>query len=183
MRFELWERRGKVFFIQYSIVPKINNWTDPEVAYLAGFIDGDGSIFAQIAERKDYVLGFQIRYSITILQKHSRKFFLDQLEKELGCGTVRNRDNEQKMSELAIVGWQTIEPILRRLQPFLRLKRAQANLLLELIEQRAGAVKNPVRFLELCEKVDRFGELNDSRNRIITSKVVRDRLLELGLLE
>jgi hypothetical protein len=34
------------------------------IAYIAGFLDGDGSIFFQIIPRKDYKLKFQIRSSI-----------------------------------------------------------------------------------------------------------------------
>ena len=43
-----------------------------ERAYIAGFLDGDGSINAQIVQRKDYALRFQIRISITFFQKTSR---------------------------------------------------------------------------------------------------------------
>ena len=42
---------------------------DPTVlAYIAGFLDGDGSIFFQITRRKDYVFGYlDIRYVATWL--------------------------------------------------------------------------------------------------------------------
>jgi len=40
--------------------------------YLGGFLDGDGSIFAQIVRRKDYRMGFEIRCSVGFYQKSSR---------------------------------------------------------------------------------------------------------------
>ncbi len=38
--------------------------SDEDKAYIAGFLDGDGSIMAQLVFRKDYRLGYQIRVSI-----------------------------------------------------------------------------------------------------------------------
>lgn len=40
--------------------------------YLAGFIDGDGSLLAQIVHRKDYKHEFQIRISVCFYQ-HKKK--------------------------------------------------------------------------------------------------------------
>jgi len=40
------------------------------IAYIAGFLDGDGSIFFQIVKRKDYRIGFQIRSTIAFYQKN-----------------------------------------------------------------------------------------------------------------
>jgi hypothetical protein len=40
--------------------------------YLAGFIDGDGSLLAQIVYRKDYKHKFQIKVSVCFYQ-HKRR--------------------------------------------------------------------------------------------------------------
>ena len=40
--------------------------------YLAGFIDGDGCILAQIIRREDTRFKFGIRMSVTVYQKSSR---------------------------------------------------------------------------------------------------------------
>ena len=38
---------------------------DPTIlAYIAGFLDGDGSIFFRLIRKKDYCLGFQVRTSV-----------------------------------------------------------------------------------------------------------------------
>jgi hypothetical protein len=43
---------------------------DPTVlAYIAGFLDGDGSIFFQLIRKPDYRFGFQIRPSVAFYQK------------------------------------------------------------------------------------------------------------------
>ncbi len=48
---------------------------------LAGFLDGDGCINAQIIKRSGYRLGFQIRVSITFFQSTKRHWFLMELDK------------------------------------------------------------------------------------------------------
>jgi intein-encoded DNA endonuclease-like protein len=53
-----WQYRGKMRFMESTTL-----------AYIAGFLDGDGSIFFQIVPRKDYKRKFQIRSSIAFYQK------------------------------------------------------------------------------------------------------------------
>ena len=45
-------------------------------AYIAGFLDGDGCINAQIVKRPDYKLHFQIRVTLTFFQKTKRHWIL-----------------------------------------------------------------------------------------------------------
>ena len=46
--------------------------TIEQKAYIAGFLDGDGCINAQIVKRPDYKLQFQIRVTLTFFQKTKR---------------------------------------------------------------------------------------------------------------
>jgi len=46
--------------------------SEKEKSYIAGFLDGDGCVNAQIVRREDYRLRFQIRVSITFFQKTKR---------------------------------------------------------------------------------------------------------------
>jgi intein-encoded DNA endonuclease-like protein len=48
---------------------------DEEKAYIAGFLDGDGSIMAQLVSRKDYRLRYQIRVSVVFYQKYDAPGF------------------------------------------------------------------------------------------------------------
>ena len=43
-----------------------------ELAYLAGFVDGDGCINAQIVRKPGYKLKFQIRVTLSFYQKTTR---------------------------------------------------------------------------------------------------------------
>jgi hypothetical protein len=53
-------------------INKLKRLTPMELSYIAGFLDGDGSIYAQIVKRADYRLRFQIRVSIGFYQKTTR---------------------------------------------------------------------------------------------------------------
>jgi hypothetical protein len=150
-----------------------------ESAYFAGFLDGNGSIIAQIVPKEDYVLKFQIRLSISFIQKTKRKHFLHLLNKKLGKkGIVRDRNDN--VSELNFVGKEKIQEILERLQPYLTIKRKQCNLVLKIIEQ-FHLTKGPrEEFVKLCDLVDQVAALNDSKNRKTTASVVRQRFLDLN---
>ena len=46
------------------------------------------------SNKKDYVLKFQIRVTITFFQKTKRIHILDQIEELLGCGARRSKDSD-----------------------------------------------------------------------------------------
>lgn len=149
--------------------------TATDLAYLAGFVDGDGCINAQIVRRKDYVLKFQIRVSVTLFQKTSRHWFLLQIEKSVGFGKPRKRPDG--ISEYTVVGSSSVKHLLTALLPFLRLKKKQAQFVLQIIDT-LSKTQDPQAFVKLCEMVDTIADLNDSKKRTIRASVVRS---ELGL--
>ncbi len=152
----------------------IQQLTREERFYIAGFLDGDGCINAQIIQRKDYVLKYQIRVSITFFQKTKRLNFLQWLQKKIGCGTIRSKTDG--VSEYTIVGLTDVCDVLKTLEPILRLKREQAKLVLKICNNLPLVENNPHKFYNLCELVDTFGLLNDSKKRKITALVVQQNL-------
>ena len=145
-------------------------------AYLAGFVDGDGCINAQIVKRADYRLKFQIRCSVTFYQKTKRIHILEWVQKQIG-GTLRRRPD--KMSELAVVGPAKVLALLDLIGPYVRIKQPQVKLVRYILQHQSKS-GDPQAFLTLCEKVDQFTQLNDSKNREITSQVVRSVLGDMS---
>nr|YP_635855.1 putative site-specific DNA endonuclease [Oltmannsiellopsis viridis]YP_635907.1 putative site-specific DNA endonuclease [Oltmannsiellopsis viridis]ABB81975.1 putative site-specific DNA endonuclease [Oltmannsiellopsis viridis]ABB82016.1 putative site-specific DNA endonuclease [Oltmannsiellopsis viridis] len=151
------------------------NLTEQEKIYLGGFVDGDGCINAQIVRRKDYLLKFQIRVTVSFYQKTKRHWFIKWVHKKLKYGSIRKRNDG--MSEYNIVGNHAVKKVVNELQPYIRIKQPQVRLVLEIIEKLPEA-KDPLTFVALCERVDLFERLNDSKKRVITSETVRS---ELGI--
>lgn len=143
--------------------------TDTERAYIAGFLDGDGSIILQIVRRKDYVLGFQIRASICFYQKVSGIAVLDWIKRRLERGSIRLRGD---MADYTIVGLAAVKTILGELQPFLVLKRGHVEAAAEAI-QLASTVSTHEQLLRVAVLVDQFSKRNYSKHRSITAATVR----------
>jgi len=76
---------------------------DTTLAYIAGFLDGDGSVMFQLKPRFDYAYGFQIKVTLAFYQKSSNRSVLEWLYENLKVGAVRDRNDG--MSEYDIEGF------------------------------------------------------------------------------
>lgn len=152
-----------------------------QASYLAGFIDADGSLMAQIVSRKDYFLQFQIRVSVTCIQKMSRIHHLEKFHSEIGIGTIRNRGDG--IGEFAIIGHKNVSAFLKQIVPYLRMKKKQANLIIRICEQLDLTKKDPQKFLELCVLSDQVAALNDSSKRSNSAQMVEMVFLDLGFIK
>ena len=153
-----------------------------ELAYISGFLDGDGCITVQLVSRKDYLLGYQIRTSIIFYQSKKYVKYLSQLKNLFNTGYVRNR--KDGISEYNIVGHSAVKNVLEVLLPYIRIKNNQALLALDIINsiQSYGGKLQPTDLVNLAKKVDKFSELNYSKKRSITSETVIKFLQEKQLL-
>ena len=151
-------------------------------ASIAGFLDADGCINAQIVQRTEYRLKFQIRVSITFFQSTKRHWFLLQLHQKLKKGSLMTtmttllEKRNDGMSELSIVGSASVFTLLTHLMPYLKLKKKQAELVLQIVS-KLSRQQDKHDFLLLCELADQVGLLNDSKRRTITCTLVRETLL------
>ena len=148
--------------------------TKEELAYISGFLDGDGCIMLQLVYRHDYVLGYQIRASIVFYQKTQYKDFLVWLKKKLKFGYIRERNDG--MCEYTIVGTNSVTYVLTLLKPYLKLKKKQLKLALSVLSRMPGRGRDikPKLLLSLAKEVDKFVDLNYSKRRTNTSKKVEE---------
>lgn len=154
---------------------KIELLSTEDRAYIAGFLDGDGSVFLQLVQRADYKLKFQIKTTVNFTQKSSRVWFLEYLLKKVGCGIVRDR--KDGCWEYAISQNNEVKSLLEALAPHLVVKNKQARLALRVI---GSLSKNQSieSFLNSVELVEQVAALNDSTNRTITIETVREVLIK-----
>jgi len=150
-------------------IPREEFMKHATLSYIAGFLDGDGCINAQIVTRADYVLGFQVRVSVSFAQKTKRHWYLLWLKKQLPGGVLRRR--KDGMSDYTFTGAAQVKTLLRALRPQLIIKRRQALVVLRIIED-LPTTKDPAAFLAVCEMVDHLADLNDSKKRVITRAYV-----------
>lgn len=151
-----------------------------DLLYLAGLIDGDGSIIAQIVRRPDYAFRFQIRLTVQISQRKKRRHHLNDICRMIGYGSVRDRGD---MSDYVLTETRLVDHLLKQLAPFLRIKKKQANLVLKIIEQLPSSKNAALSFVDLCRLADQVAELNDSKKREISAELVENELKSLKVIE
>ena len=101
------------------------------LAYIAGFLDGDGSIMLQLHRRKAGKEAFRVKTVICFYQDSRHLDKIEWIKKVLGCGYVYTRRDH--ISELRIEGFQRVFEVLLSLKPYLRFKKKQADLMLKII--------------------------------------------------
>jgi hypothetical protein len=94
----------------------------------------------------------------------------------VGAGYIRDRG---LISDFVLVEPANVGKLLQQLQPFLRLKQKQADLVLKIIEQPPPPRDSQDSFLKLCRLVDQVAELNDTKKRKHTADSVSAMLKEL----
>ncbi len=150
-----------------------------EKAYIAGFLDGDGSIHIRLKPNKTYRFGFQIAPSIVFYQSSKESFILDYFKKILGVGYIRER--KDGIHEYIIGDSESMLYFINNIFPYLKIKRRQAELFKKIISARKS-IKNAKDFYSVAKKIDLFEELNYSKNRKNNSDKVKEHLLQNGLL-
>ena len=148
-------------------------------AYIAGFLDGDGSLMLQLKKRKDGILKFRFMATICFYQDTRHEKTLYWIRGVLGIGYVSRRNDG--MTELRINGFKQVRDILIKLNPFIRFKKLQSNALLKACE-----ILSETKFKMLTEQ--KLKNLVDcvlvihSENYVTKKKKTRKELLQiLGL--
>ena len=95
-----------------------------DLAYIAGFLDGDGSLMLQIKKRKDGALKRRFMSTICFYQDTRHEKPLKWIREVLGIGYISRRNDG--MSELRINGYAQVRDILSLLMPYIRFKKLQA---------------------------------------------------------
>ena len=94
------------------------------LAYIAGFLDGDGSLMLQIKKRKDGRLKRRFMCTVCFYQDSRHEKSLYWIKKVLGIGYISKRNDG--MTELRINGFKQVKNILQKLRPFIKFKKDQA---------------------------------------------------------
>ena len=100
-----------------------------DLAYIAGFLDGDGSLMLQIKKRSDTKRGIRFMATICFYQDTRHENPLLWIRKLFGVGYISQR--KDGITELRINGYRQVHNILSDLKPFIRFKKIQAEAMLK----------------------------------------------------
>ena len=147
-----------------------------ELAYIAGFLDGDGSLMLQIKKRKDGKIGIRFMPVICFYQDTRHEKSLYWIREVFKIGYISRRNDG--MTELRINGYKQIEEILKKLMPYIRFKKFQSVAL-----RSACKILSTTKFKKLTRK--QFIQIVDfilviqSENYVTKKKKTRSELLTL----
>ena len=102
-----------------------------DLAYIAGFLDGDGSLMLQLKKRKDGKSKARFMATICFYQDTRHYIDLSWIKSIFNIGYLSHR--KDGMSELRINGFKQVKSILTALQPYVRFKKLQLLNLLEAV--------------------------------------------------
>ena len=148
-------------------------------AYIAGFLDGDGSVYVKLTKNKNYRYRYQVSSYIAFYQSQVNEIFLRDLKIQIGCGYLRKRNDG--ISELIIGDEKSQLAIIQSVLPFSKLKQKQLELMKEILEKKKK-VKSAKDFLKLCYLIDRYKKLNYSKKRKQITTEVKKILQKEGLI-
>jgi hypothetical protein len=151
-----------------------------DASYLAGFLDGDGSIHFQLVRQKEYRFGYYIRASLSFSQHTSARHGLEQLQVLVGGGYLRDRGTG--MSDLVVTSRPLLMDLLRAVEPYVIFKREHVRRALWLLPQLEPRRLNVQEFLRVAREVDAFATLNYSKTKRISAVDVEQHLRSMGVL-
>ena len=120
-----------------------------DLAYISGFLDGDGSIIVQIKKAKDRKRGWRLMFTICFYQdsRHEKPLFW--IQKKLGIGYISRRNDG--MTELRINGYRKTKEILEALYPYVKFKKRQTKYVLKILR-----ILEPYKGLSKLKKSERI---------------------------
>ena len=154
--------------------------TEKEKAYIAGFLDGDGSIMLQLKPRKVVNYGFRVRTIICFYQDSRHKKGLIWIRKKLGIGYLSQR--KDGITEFRIEGHRAVKSILKKLQPFIIFKEKQAEIMLKALSIM-DKNPTPLEILKICRLSDEISSINYATTRKkYNYDFVKKSFIEKGLI-
>src|SRR3989344_8397918 len=96
-------------------------------AYLAGFLDGDGSIYAQLKPNKTYRYGYQVAVYAVLFQSQKDQAQFERICSLIGLGYLRVR--KDGILDYIIGKIDGLREFLKIIKPFVILKKRQVALM------------------------------------------------------
>ena len=130
------------------------------LAYIAGFLDGDGCIKVTIAKRDYAKFGYYFRVIVSFAQHIRDRRVLVWIKSKLKVGSISDYDLPGKqVSEYVIQDRKFNFRLLFNLRPFVVVKKRQLELASEILSLK-DKVKNPISFKRAMKAAMEIRRLN-----------------------
>ena len=137
-------------------------FTPTDRAYIAGFLDGDGSIYVQAKKNDTYRYGYQVAPAIVFFQSAKSEKLFTEFHEFLSLGLMRKRNDG--VMEITVGRMAELLQLIEIVKPYTRLKRKQLKLLEKILVAKE-AVGNQRSFSNLLRLIDSYRNLNYSKKR------------------
>ena len=154
----------------------VGSQSKTDLAYIAGFLDGDGSLMLQLKKRQDGKRPWRFMATICFYQDSRHKTPLSWIREVLGIGYLTDRNDG--MSELRINGFGQIKNILKDLLPFIRFKKVQAETMIGALELLSKKKNSELLGKDLRILVDHIIAIQNG-NYVTKRKRTRKELLKV----
>ncbi len=122
-----------------------------DLAYIAGFLDGDGSLMLQIKKRKDGKKKWRFMATICFYQDSRHDKPLKWIKKILGIGYLSKRNDG--MTELRINGFKQVRDILKEVNPYLKFKKNQGKAMYSAADILSKGALNKKQLVRLVDYI------------------------------
>ena len=152
--------------------------TIQDLAYIAGFLDGDGSIMVQVKKRSDTTRGWRIIITICLYQdtRHSQPLLW--MREVFGIGYISNRNDH--ITEFRINGYKETRRVLELLRPYIRFKKEQTVIAIRMLSLLCTKKISEMSRQERLGLVDDICELRnhnyESHQRRYTNEALKELL-------
>ena len=136
-------------------------------AYIAGFLDADGSIYVRAKPNPTYRFGYQIAPYIVFYQSSKSNVFKN-MYSILPFGKVRIRNDG--VTEFIVSKRDDLVEFVQIIEPFLILKQKQITLLKKILKAKE-LVQDEKDFEKILQLCNEFQNLNYSKKRKIRTLI------------
>ena len=147
-----------------NTVGRFSKVSSEDFAYIAGFLDGDGSIMLQLHRRVSGKDVFRVKTVICFYQDSKHLKEMEWFKKVLRCGYLYTRNDH--ICELRIEGFEKVFQVLELLQPYLKFKREQAKLLIDLIPKLQQKLLTKQETVTWIEQMRGYNYFSSQRNTL-----------------
>ena len=131
------------------------NSKDNTLAYIAGFLDGDGAISALIEKHPEKKYGFRVRISLDFYQHETNAEVLRYIRDFFGEGSLRPSVN--RTDKLSIRNQKTLKLILPKLYKFSVIKKKQIAMAIKILD---SVITSKEELILVAQAADSLAALN-----------------------